>query len=82
VFEAFDASPIGAITDFPAAQGITAAAQHCPGVISISFGGTSRDQALEDALLGAFHNGCLIVAAAGNGGSREARRRIPRTTRT
>ena len=68
VFEAFDASPIGAIIDFPAAQGITAAAQHCPGVISISFGGTSRDHALEDAIIGAFHNGCLIVAAAGNGG--------------
>ncbi len=67
-FEAFDASPAGAITDFPASQGIAAAAQHCPGVISISFGGSGRDPALEQSILGAVHNGCLVVAAAGNGG--------------
>ena len=56
------------ITDMTAAQGIVAAAQHCPGVISISFGGTNQDPQLEDAVLYALHNGCLIVAAAGNGG--------------
>jgi subtilisin family serine protease len=66
--QSFDASPAGAITDFGAAQGVTAAAQHCPAVISISFAGTSPDPQLEDAILGAFHNGCLVVAAAGNGG--------------
>jgi hypothetical protein len=68
VFQAFDASPAGAITDFPASQGIAAAAQHCPGVISISFGGSGRDPTLEQSILGAVHNGCLVVAAAGNGG--------------
>jgi len=68
VLQSFDASPVSSISDFGALQGITAAAQHCPGVISISFGGTSRDPQLEDAVLSAFHNGCLVVAAAGNGG--------------
>jgi hypothetical protein len=68
VFQSFDASSTGTITDFPAAQGIAAAAQHCPGVISISFGGVGRDPTLENAILGAVHNGCLVVAAAGNGG--------------
>ena len=67
-FQSFDASPVGQITDMTAAQGIVAAAQHCPGVISISFGGTNQDSQLEDAVLYALHNGCLIVAAAGNGG--------------
>jgi subtilisin family serine protease len=68
VFQSFDASPTGAITDFTAAQGIAAASQHCPGVISISFGGPDRDAGLEDAVLRAFHNGCIVVAAAGNDG--------------
>jgi subtilisin family serine protease len=68
VFQSFDASPVGQITDMTAAQGIVAAAQHCPGVISISFGGTNQDSQLENAVLYALHNGCLLVAAAGNGG--------------
>ena len=68
IFQSFDASPLMEITDIGAIQGITAAAQHCPGVISISFGGTNRDPLLENAVLTAFHNGCLVVAAAGNGG--------------
>jgi hypothetical protein len=67
-FQSYDASPSGAITDSTAALGIVAGAQHCPGVISISFGGTNRDPALEDAVLYATHQGCLVVAAAGNGG--------------
>ena len=68
VLRSFDASPLGTVTDFGAVQGVTAAAEHCPGVISISFGGSSRNMQLEDAILGAFHNGCLVVAAAGNAG--------------
>jgi hypothetical protein len=68
VFQSYDASPSGAITDATAALGIVAAAQHCPGVISISFGGTNRDTSLEQAILYATHQGCLVVAAAGNGG--------------
>ena len=42
VLQSFDASPLATITDAGAVQGITAAAQHCPGVISLSFGGTGR----------------------------------------
>jgi subtilisin family serine protease len=37
-------------------------------VINVSFGGSSRSPELERAILRAFHNGCLVVAAAGNGG--------------
>jgi subtilisin family serine protease len=68
VLQSFDASPVDAITDTGAVQGITAAAQHCPGVISISFSSTGQEPELQDAILSAFHNGCLVVAAVGNGG--------------
>jgi subtilisin family serine protease len=37
-------------------------------VISLSFGGSETDPLLEDAILTAFHSGCLVVAAAGNDG--------------
>jgi subtilisin family serine protease len=67
VLQSFDASPVALVSDFGAVQGIDAAAQHCPGVISLSFGGGSRSAGLENAILGAIHNGCLVVAAAGNG---------------
>ena len=68
-FQSFDASPVGQITDMTAAQGIVAAAQHCPGVISISFGGTKqRPDSSSTRFSMRVHNGCLIVAAAGNGG--------------
>ena len=65
----YDASsdPRG-ISDDEAIAGILAAARTCPGVISLSFGGTQTDPALQDAILTAFHNGCLVVAAAGNDG--------------
>src|SRR5207248_2300056 len=67
--ELFDASsdPRG-ISDDEAITGILAAARSCPGVISLSFGGTETDPLLQDAILTAFHNGCLVVAAAGNDG--------------
>jgi subtilisin family serine protease len=68
VLQSFDASPASVISDFGAVQGIEAAAKHCPGVINISFGGSSRNTELGNAILRAFHNGCLVVAAAGNGG--------------
>jgi subtilisin family serine protease len=64
----WDASPVSALADSSAAQGIEAAAQHCPGVINLSFGSTDREPQLRDAVLLAVHNGCLVVAAAGNGG--------------
>ena len=51
-----------------AIQGIEAAAAHCPGVINLSFGGVVADPQMHDAILEAVHNGCLVVAAAGNFG--------------
>ncbi|HZT45721.1 MAG TPA: S8 family serine peptidase [Gaiellaceae bacterium] len=67
--QVYDASPSGrGIGDNDAIAGILAAAARCPGVISLSFGGVAQDPQLEDAILTAFHNGCLVVAAAGNGG--------------
>jgi len=65
----FDASNLpDRISDDEAIAGILAAAQTCPGVISLSFGGTRSDPLLQDAILTAFHNGCLVVASAGNSG--------------
>ena len=66
--ESWDASPTSQIVDLSAAEGIVTAALHCPAVINLSFGGASFDQALEDAVVYAQHRGCLVVAAAGNGG--------------
>src|SRR5262249_17271637 len=51
-----------------ATAGILAAAQHCPAVISLSFGGAAQDPAMDHAVLTAYHAGCLVVAASGNGG--------------
>jgi subtilisin family serine protease len=65
----YDASPSPqGITNFSAILGIQAASAHCPAVINLSFGSTDPDPTLEDALLTAFRNGCLVVAAAGNSG--------------
>ncbi|MHB8470492.1 MAG: S8 family peptidase, partial [Gaiellaceae bacterium] len=66
--QVWDASPISQIVDFSAAAGIGLAAQHCPGVINLSFGSLSNDPQLYDAVLVAQHAGCLVVAAAGNAG--------------
>jgi subtilisin family serine protease len=64
-----DASPDPrGISDQAAIAGILTAAQHCPGVINLSFGGIHADGQLQDAILTAVHNGCLVVAAAGNDG--------------
>jgi hypothetical protein len=68
VLQSFDASPAGTVLDLVAVAGIQAAAQHCPGVINISFGGPRKVAALADAILTAVHQGCLVVAASGNGG--------------
>ena len=67
--EVWDASPTPqGISDFTAIAGIEAVAAHCPAVINISFGSTDPDPQLQDALLDAVRNGCLVVAAAGNNG--------------
>ena len=68
VLQIWDASPVPGLAEADLVAGIDAAATHCPGVINLSFSGTGRSTALEDAILGAFHNGCLVVAAAGNTG--------------
>jgi subtilase family protein len=63
----FDASPDPrGISDLAAVTGIEAAP--CPGVINLSFGSVNPDPTLHDAVLRAVHNGCLVVAAAGNAG--------------
>jgi Subtilase family len=51
-----------------AAEGIDTAAEHCPAVINLSFGGTEPNPAVQAAILNAVHAGCLVVAAAGNSG--------------
>lgn len=67
--QVFDASPDPhGITDPTAIAGILTAAQHCPGVINLSFGGSADDRQLQDAVLQAYQAGCLVVAAAGNDG--------------
>lgn len=68
VLQSWDSSPVSDIVDFSAAQGLATVAQHCPGVINLSFSGASPDPLLEDAILGAVHNGCLVVASSGNNG--------------
>ena len=46
--------------------GLSAAVTHGPGVINLSLGGTDRLPVEEHAILSAFANGSLVVAAAGN----------------
>ena len=49
-FESYDASPAGSDHETPLPRRAScAAAQHCPGVINLSFGGTSRDPSLAEA---------------------------------
>lgn len=51
-----------------AAAGIMAAAQHCPAVLNLSFGGSQPSPDVEAAIFRAVRAGCLVVAAAGNSG--------------
>ena len=66
--ESWDASPTNQISDVVVATGIVAIAEHCPAVINLSLGGPLLDPTLQNAVLYAQHKGCLVVAAAGNGG--------------
>ena len=66
--EIWDISPGGDLNVPAAVAAITATAQHCPRVISLSFEASIRDASLADAIATAQHNGCLVVASAGNGG--------------
>jgi Subtilase family len=67
--QVWDASPTPGVSTFSAIAGIETAAQHCPGVISLSFGSTQPNSQLQAAVLEAFRNGCLVVASAGNDGA-------------
>jgi subtilisin family serine protease len=62
----WDASPRSGVSDLAAVSGIETAAEHCPAVINLSFGSTEPAPEIDDAVLTAVHNGCLVVAAAGN----------------
>ncbi|HZS24504.1 MAG TPA: S8 family serine peptidase [Gaiellaceae bacterium] len=65
----YDASPTPqGIVDLAAVDGILTAAEHCPGVINLSFGGSQPDDSMHEAILTAVRHGCLVVAAAGNSG--------------
>lgn len=68
VLRAWDASPFGILNEGAAIQGIAEAAREGPGVINLSFGGEDQDPLLEDAVMFAFREGSLVVAAAGNEG--------------
>jgi hypothetical protein len=68
--EIWDASPVSNIATFSAAVGIETAAQHCPTVISLSFGSRDPSPQIEQAIVYAQHQGCLVVASAGNDGQR------------
>jgi Subtilase family len=68
VLQSWDTSPVSDVVAAIAIEGISTAAQHCPGVINLSFGGSDPNPPLEEAILGAVHNGCLVVATAGNDG--------------
>lgn len=69
VLQIWDASPTPGVSTFSAISGIETAAEHCPGVISLSFGSTQPNAQLQEAILDAFRNGCLVVASAGNDGA-------------
>ncbi|NIN67140.1 MAG: S8 family serine peptidase, partial [Anaerolineae bacterium] len=49
-------------------QGVDYACNHGAQIINLSLGGSTPSDTLEDAMEQAYADGCLIVAAAGNGG--------------
>jgi thermitase len=51
------------------ARGITWAADNGAHILSLSLGGAGGSQQLQDAVNYAWNRGCLVVVAAGNGGS-------------
>jgi len=52
------------------ANGVIWAADHGAWVINMSYGGNSYSQTEQEALNHAYNQGCVLVAAAGNGGNR------------
>ena len=70
VLQIWDASPVSGVLSISAATGIETVAQHCPAVISLSFGSRSPSVQIANAIVDAQHRGCLVVASAGNDGQR------------
>jgi len=77
VLRIWDASPFGFLNEGSAIQGIVEAARGGPGVINLSFGGEEDDPLLDQAILLAFRQGSLVVAAAGNGGMEGSPKNYP-----
>jgi hypothetical protein len=65
--QVWDASPRGVLTVGDEIAGLSSAVAHGPGVINLSIGGAGRLPVEEHAILSAFGDGSLVVAAAGNG---------------
>jgi subtilase family protein len=68
VLRVWDASPFGFLNEGAAIEGIMEAARRGPGVLNLSFGGEDNDPLLAEAIMYAYRNGSLVVAAAGNEG--------------
>ena len=67
--DVWDATPAPTgIQSQPAAAGIAAAP--CPGVVNLSWGTTTIDPVVDQAIQAAERRGCLVVAAAGNLGDK------------
>ena len=67
--DVWDATPAPTgIQSQPAAAGIAAA--RCPGVVNLSWGTTTIDPVVDQAIQAAERRGCLVVAAAGNLGDK------------
>jgi subtilisin family serine protease len=62
----WDASPSGALDEGSIIEGIYRAAALHVGVINLSLGGPSPDFLLKEAIMAAFGEGSLVVAASGN----------------
>jgi len=65
----YDASPQGEVSNLEVIADLDAASQHCPAVLNLSLGGATPDPGVHEEILRAVHNGCLVVAAAGNDGT-------------
>jgi Subtilase family len=68
VLRVWDASPFGFLNEGSAIEGIMEAARRGPGVLNLSFGGEDNDPLLGEAIMYAYRNGSVVVAAAGNEG--------------
>jgi hypothetical protein len=73
----WDASPSGSLSASAVIRGIDAAAAAGPGIINLSLGGTARSRLEEQAVLRAFQEGSVLVAASGNDREQHLRPSFP-----